>query len=247
MTGTDLSAFELSPLPASGIYRLSEWSAPLDPPPPPAPLWAVDPEHDASGRWDAPGEEFSTLYCATEAEACFGEKLGPFIPRPEAVLEIEEFLEKEPDEDFVGDDLTSGLDRTDIAMIGWKLAWAPTDPEARAFDVTARRTWVALLPSIASVLRAVGLPLNRAALKSSIRGATREVAGKLYEASRDDDDGEVRAHGIKYESRRPPAWECWALWEPLPLEVADATVEEVTIDHPALRSAAAKLGVPLYP
>jgi RES domain len=245
MVATDLNAFELAPLPPGGIFRLSEWSAPLDPPPPPAPLGAIDPEYDSSGRWDAPEEEFSTLYCATEAEGCFGEKLGPFIPRPEAVLEIEEFLEGEPDEEPGDDDLTSGLNRTDISMIGWKLAWAPSDPEGRAFDVTATRTWVSLLPSIASILRAVGLPLNRAALKSSRRGVTRRIAGKLYEASRGDDGG-LRASGIRYESRRPPAWECWALWEPLPLNIADATVEEVTINHPALRSAAAKLGVPLY-
>jgi RES domain len=246
MAATDLSTFELSPLPPGGIFRLSEWSAPLDPPPPPAPLWEVDPEYDSSGRWDAPDEEFSTLYCATEAEGCFGEKLGPFIPQPEAVLEIEEFLEAEPDAAFLDDDLTSGLDRSDIAKIGWKLAWAPSDPQARVFDVTSRRTWIALLPSIASIVRAVGLPLNKAALKSSRRGVTRRVAGTLYEASRDD-DGDILVHGIRYESRRPPAWECWALWEPLPLNVGEATVEDVTIDHPALRSAAAKLGVPLYP
>ncbi len=245
MATTDLSSFELSPLPSGGIYRLSEWSEPFDPPPPPAPLGDIDPEYDPSGRWDAPDGTFSTLYCATEAEACFGEKLGTFIPNPEVVVEIEEFLEGSPDEEFDDDDLTAGLGRKAIEEIGWKLAWAPTDPDARAFDVTAKRTWLTLLPSIASVVIAVGLPLSRAALKSSRRAVTRRAAGKLHEASFDE-GGERRIHGIKYESHRPPAWECWALWEPLPLDIAEATVEEVTIDHPALRSAAAKLGVPLY-
>ncbi len=245
-TITRFSAFGLSALPEDGIYRLSAWRRPLDPPPPPAPLGVVDPELDSSGRWDAPSREFSTLYCATEAEGSFGEKLGQFIPQPEAVLDIEAFLDGGPDDEFVDDDLAAGLSAEEVAELRWRLAWAPTDRSARTFDLTSNRTWLALVPSIAANLRAFGLPVSRAALKSSKRGVTRRVAGRLYEAALDG-GGELRAHGLKYESWRPPAWECWALWEPLPLDAEAVTIEDVTIDHPALRSAAAKLGVPLYP
>lgn len=247
MAVTKLTAFEFSSLPSEGIYRLSEWSEPLDPPPPPESLGAVEPAHDSSGRWDAPYREFSTLYCATQDEGCFGEKLGAFLPQPDAVLEIEEFLVGDPDDDREDEeDLTAGLDREDVEEIGWKLAWAPTDSDARAFDLGSTRTWLALLPSVAGILSAFGVPLTRAALRSSRRSVTRRIAGKLYEAARDE-DGDLGALGLRYESWRPPAWECWALWEPLPLLVEEATVVDVTIDHPALRSAAAKLGVPIYP
>jgi RES domain len=244
-TITRFNSFELSALPAGGIYRLTAWSRPLEPPRPPAPIGTVDPEHDSSGRWDAPNEEFSALYCATEAEGCFGEKLGQFIPAPESVLDIENFLEGSPDDEFADDDLSGGLSRAEVVSLQWRLAWAPTDADARIFDLTSNRTWLALVPSIAANLRAFGLPVNRAQLKSSRRGVTRRIAGRLYEAALDE-TGELRAHGLKYESWRPPAWECWALWEPLPLETDGAMIEDVTIDNPALRSAAAKLGVPLH-
>jgi RES domain len=238
------SSFRLSALPAEGIYRLSAWERPLDPPPPPEPLGTVDPEHDSSGRWDAPDGEFSTLYCATEAEGSFGEKLGQFIPQPEVVLDIENFLDDDPDDEFADDDLAAGLSPTNVDELGWQLVWAPTDRDARTFDLTSSRTWLALAPSIAANLREFGLPVTAAALKSSKRGVTRRVAGRLYESAHDD-AGDLMVHGLSYESWRPPAWECWALWEPLPLDVGAATVQDVTIDHPALRSAAAKLGVPL--
>ncbi len=55
--------------------------------------------------------------------------------------------------------------------------------------------------------------------------------------------GELRAAGLRFTSRLPPAWECWALWEPLPLEAANAEIEAVTIDTPQLRTAAAMLGI----
>ena len=41
----------------------------------------------------------------------------------------------------------------------------------------------------------------------------------------------------------PPERECWALWEPLPLDADAAEVEAVTLDHPAFRRAAHMLGV----
>jgi hypothetical protein len=57
--------------------------------------------------------------------------------------------------------------------------------------------------------------------------------------------GELLAAGLRFTSRLPPAWECWALWEPLGLDAENAELERVTIDPPQLRTAAAMLGVVL--
>lgn len=54
-----------------------------------------------------------------------------------------------------------------------------------------------------------------------------------------------RAWGLRYDSRLAPRWECWALWEPLPLDADEADIQRVHIDTPALRTAAELLGVVL--
>ncbi len=53
------------------------------------------------------------------------------------------------------------------------------------------------------------------------------------------------ASGLRFTSRLPPAWECWALWEPPPLDEAGAQIEDVTFDTPAPHTAADMLGVAL--
>jgi hypothetical protein len=245
MALTGFEGFSLVNLPSDGVWRLTDWYEPLDPPPPPPPVSETDVDNDESRRWDAPNGEFRTLYCATRAEGAFGEKLAQFALGANVALEIEEFLEEEADEAFAGDNLPAGLNKEQIEQLNWKLAWAPADQEAKVIDVSTRRTQLALLPGIAGLLRAFGFPgLDSAALRTSKRAFTRQVAGHLHQAAKDV-SGELRALGIRYESRLPPAWECWALWQPLPLEVDLAQIDEVTIDHPALQEAAALLGVPL--
>lgn len=245
MALTGFDGFTLVNLPSGGIWRVTDWHQPLDPPPPPPPVADPDAELDESRRWDAPNGEFRTLYCASAAPGAFGEKLAEFALRKDLALGVERFFEEDPDEEFVDDDLAAGLNREEVAQLNWKLAWAPAQTEAQIIDISARRTQLAALPEAASLLRAFGFPgLDSAALKTSARAFTRQLAGYLHGAA-EEDSGDLLAHGIRYESRLPPSWECWALWQPLPLQVDDVEVEEVTIDTPALRAAAALLDVPL--
>lgn len=238
-------SFALVDLPIGGLWRVSDWDDPLDPPPPPDPAWNTEPGSDAARRWDDPAGEYRTLYCATEAEGALGEKLGSFALRPSVVREIEAFFLEEPDEDFVDDDLAGGLERHDIEDLNWKLAWVPVEPGTEAIDITAPRTMIAALPGVRALLRGYGIPsFDRAALLSTKRGFTRRLAGYMHEQALDG-DGALLATGLRYESRLPPGWECWALWEPLPIRAGEAAIETVSIDHPVLRSAAAMLGVPL--
>jgi hypothetical protein len=238
-------SFSLVPLPLGGVWRVSDWDDPLDPPAPPAPAWETPPGTDAARRWDDPAGEFRTLYCATEAEGALGEKLGSFALRPSVVREIEGFLIGDPDEEFLDEDLAGGLGGRDIDDLNWKLAWVQADLAAETIDISAPRTMIAALPGVRSLLRNYKIPsFDRAALLSTKRGFTRRVAGYLREEATDG-DGSLQAAGLRYESRLPPSWECWALWEPLPIDHTTAEIEHVSIDHPALRAAAAMLGVPL--
>jgi len=75
-------------------------------------------------------------------------------------------------------------------------------------------------------------------------GTSRARWAGIYRADATDPlTGELRAAGLRFTSRLPPAWECWALWEPLPLQADSVTIDEVSIHTPALRRAAALLGV----
>ena len=83
---------------------------------------------------------------------------------------------------------------------------------------------------------------DRHTLLDERRYITRTLAGLYRQEATDPASGDLLAAGLRFTSRLPPAWECWALWEPLPL---NAAIEDVTIDTPQLRTAAAKLGVVL--
>jgi hypothetical protein len=76
------------------------------------------------------------------------------------------------------------------------------------------------------------------------RGFSRRL-GALVRDGATSEDGELGASGLRYDSRLPPRWECWALWEPLAVNAGDAVITRVDIDTPALRRAAELLGVVL--
>jgi hypothetical protein len=242
---TGFEAVRVVSPPAGGFWRVAAWSDPFEPPPPPPAIGEGNPAEDDSGRWDDPDGIFETLYCATEPEGALGEKLGHFAFNPAVVLRIEAFLEGEPDEEYQDDALASGLREEEVEAFEWRLAHAPSMRGPTLIDAWSARTLVAVLPVAAPLLARFGLrALDRRALLDERRNFTRGLAGLLREMATDN-GGELLASGLRYESRLPPAWECWALWMPPPLDADDADIEEVTIHTPALRNAASQLGVPL--
>jgi hypothetical protein len=176
-----------------------------------------------------------------------GEKLAAFMPNAKAVLRIERFLEGEPDPEFADDYLEVGLGPADIDSFGWLLAHAPANAAAICIDVWHPSTAVALLPSATSLLLEFGLKvLDIRALADERRGFTRRL-GALMREEAVGPDGELRVAGLRYDSRLPPRWECWALWEPLPIDAGGVRLEQVSIHTRALRTAAELLGVVLRP
>jgi hypothetical protein len=242
---TGFSRYQLVGPPAGGFWRATTHHEPFDPSPAPPPIRNVDPADDESGRWDAPAGEYRVLYCATEPEGAIGEKLAPFMPNVSAVHRIEAFLDEETDPEFADDYLQPTLDAADIDSFGWLLAHAPPAPARRFIDVWHPATAVALFPRVASLLMQFGLHvLDIRALADERRPFTRRL-GALIRDSATTEAGDLRASGLRYDSRLPPRWECWALWEPIPLDADEAEVQRVHIDTPALRTAAELLGVVL--
>ncbi len=233
------------PPPADGFWRATSWHEPFDPPPPPRPVGDDDEEDEHAGRWDDAVGVFRTLYCASPPEGAIGEKLGDFALNPAAAVRIEAFLEDKPDEEFAADQLLSPLDADDIDALDWTLARAGAEPSAQFLDVNHWRTHVETARSAVELLLRFGLrALDRRAILDERRNFTRRLAG-LWRSAAFGPAGEPRVHGLRYRSRLPPEWICWALWDPLPLDLSHFTSERVTIDHPALRAAARKLGVQL--
>lgn len=231
--------------PPSRFWRVSDWPSPLDPKPPARPLREHDPRNDDSGRWDDPRGVHRTLYVATEPEGAVGERLGEFALNVEAVVAIEAFVAEEPDPDFE-EQLVGGLTADAIESFEWTLTSVPARPDARFIDVQASATFVAVATAVLRSLRALGVQrFDRSTLLDERRSVTRRIAGIFRDAAEDEVTGELRAAGLRYLSRLPAAWECWALWEPLPFDADEAETEDVTIDTPALRRAAALLGIPL--
>ena len=242
------SGFKLVAPPIGGFWRVSSWHDPFEPPPPAPPLGAP-PQDDDGHRFDDPDGIFRTLYCATEAEGALGECLGDFVYSEAAAVAVDSFLESEPDDEF-REDLFHPLTEDDVEGFGWTLAHAPATA-GQLIDTTHWSTSLATAPYAVRILRQLRPDLDprrlrrlfdRHLLLAPWRPFTRSLAGIWHKESQDA-FGNLRARGLRFTSRLPPAWECWALWEPLCIDETAVTTEPVTIDTAALRSAAGKLGV----
>ena len=229
--------------PPERFWRVSSWHDVFDPPSPASPVDDAC-ENDDAHRWDDPEGRYRTLYCASQPEGALGECLGDFALNAEAVRDIDAFLEGEADVRF-DEDFNTGLTEADVDGFQWQLADRAPLPGSRFIDIDAPRTYVAIARQAAPVLVRYGLKrFDRRALLDERRNLTRQLAG-ILRARVTGPDGSLIADGLRFTSRLPPAWESWALWEPLPLATGNVSAEPVTIHTPALRKAASLLGVAL--
>ena len=237
--------YHLVDSPTDGFWRVTSWRNPFEPKDPAPPVGEIDAAEDEAGRFDDPDGIHRTLYCSSEAEGALCDKIAAFLLNPRVARRIEAFLVEEPDPEFADEDLTPTLDEDMIDGFNWQLAWAPSAKGARFVDLWHWSTCAALLPHVGELLANFALKaLDVRALADERRGFTRRLAG-IVRRGATGDDGQLRSAGIRYTSRLPPRWTCWALWEPLALDTAQMTTTRVTIDTPELRRAANKLGVVL--
>ena len=198
----------------------------------------------AGNRWEDAGGRFSTLECATSAEAAFGEAIAVFRERPGLLARIDAFLAASPDPEY-DYELQAAVVPPDY-LATRVLGRAPANRTARFIDVDHADTHLHASRDLARLLQEVGRQrFDREVMMSPDRRITRPVATFYHRISRLESSRRLR--GLRYQSRLDGGWECWALWRPLPLKSVTADVTVATANHPDLAAAARRLRLRLLP
>jgi hypothetical protein len=226
--------------PQSGVHRVAR-SVEVFAFQVPGPLPRAAPVPIEEGnRWDDAEGRFATVYCASSAEAAFGEVIARYRERTGLLDRIDSFLSQRPDPEY--DPLLSpGVVPAEFFERRW-LGHAGVDPVVRFVDVDDPATHAAVDAALRRQLRAYGVRrVDRSTFLSPDRRVTRTIATRYHWLAQTPDHTAWR--GLRYTSRLAAEWECWAIWQPSPLLESDLALEKVTREHPALRAAAARLGI----
>jgi hypothetical protein len=182
------------------------------------------------------------VYCASQAEAAFGEVIARYRERPGLLARIDDFLTQSPDPEY-DPLLNPGVVPTEFFDGRW-IGHVPVDSAVRFVDVDDPATHAAVDVTLRRALREYGVKrVDRGTFLSSDRRVTRAIAGRYHWLAQTPDHASWR--GLRYLSRLAPDWECWAIWEPSPLLTSHLIVEKVTREHPALHAAAQRLNIRL--
>jgi hypothetical protein len=211
--------------------------------PPPEPLPSSDTPVIEGNRWDDAYGKFSSLYAATTAAAAFGETISRYREKADLIAKIDAFLEGPPDPEY-NFDTEPGVVPSDY-LSNRRIGRCDIPPWALFVDVDHAETHAHATRGLASLLTEIGFKeFDRGVMMSPDRRVTRPVASFYHHLSRTADEMEATC-GLRYESRLAGEWECWSLWEPLPLDPTTAELETVTSSNPDLISAVEKLGLRL--
>jgi len=191
------------------------------------------------GRWDAPGGEFDTLYCADSPVVAFAEAIAPFRPGNDLDQEILDATDEElPDPEFDIEIRSGHLPATffeplhtsgEPPLQGRALGEA-TFIVGELVDVSHPDTHHELNTTLGSLLGRFGLDrFDRGVMMSQDRRITRRVAAYLRATT--------NAVGVSFECRFI-AGTCFALWDRGPTPIAPGDVSPVTNCDPDLRRAA---------
>jgi hypothetical protein len=207
----------------------------------PRPLMATEDEAPllTGNRFDAPHNEFRSLYFATEPYGCWLEKLAPLRPIADLPGRIDAAMTEPPDVEYdvdlaavaVGPDFFGGL----------VLAEAFIDADARFVDVEHEDT-------LATLSQLVGLPFltpfvldrfDRGVAMSRDRRLTRALALELFALAGG------AAVGLRYTSVHAAGVHCWSLWDTAGPLLHQRSLAAVDLTSRELREAADTLRIEL--
>jgi hypothetical protein len=205
-------AIEAVAAPDEGVWR---GGRPPDPPPasPPLPPSQLD-QPTTGNRFDSPTGAYRALYFATTLDGCFGETLARFRPDPTIrALVRAEWAEL-------------GFMNVGDVPADWRqrrIAVHATFPTQDAFahgvqflDVESLETREALREEMASLLAFYNLKdLDVATVRGGDRRITRYIGQWAYDQR--TEDGLARFAGVRYLSRLNTDWECWAVFDDVPI------------------------------
>lgn len=214
--------------PSGGLWRVGRAVDPMR-----ASVCSPDVERSArqGNRFDT--SDFGTIYMGSTLEACFGETLARYRPKPDLAA-------------LVAEDWKSFMAPGQVAA-EWreKRSTVHVLPGADHMfvDIEAIETREYLRKALALGLSALGYEdLDVPVIRGNDRRVTRLVAQWAFRQS--DEDGFPLFHGIRYLSKLNTEWECWAIWEDF--KIAAQRVESIPADHPALESVANLFGLHVH-
>jgi hypothetical protein len=220
--------------PRAGLWRVGRSPDPLrfgDP---------LDPDlldsRSAGNRFDSPTQDYRVCYFASTLEACFGETLARFRPNPRlsAIAGEEGFM-------AIGEVPADWRHR----RLAVRVMPAPSArlETIRFLDVEAAETRAVLRAELGDLLAFYGYAdLDVPTVRGGDRRVTRWIGRWAYQ-SRDEQDRPVFA-GIRYLSRLSTEWECWVLFEDVPLDEQER--RPILRDDPELQRVADLYGLAVF-
>lgn len=196
--------------PRAGFWRIGRAPDPLALADPLTPDELDDPH--VGNRFDSPLGTFRTLYFATDLRGCFGEILARF--RPDLQLA-----------GLVADWGEQGRMPQGELPASWRNNRAAvrvtSPPESYFLDVDALETREELRLLLARMLQSFGVrDLDLATIRGGDRRITRAIAEVIHAVP---GPGPSSAYaGIRYTSRMDDGWECWAVFDRVPLTIEES-------------------------
>lgn len=198
--------------PDEGVWRVGRAPDPLNSAPPLAPSLLDQPS--TGNRFDSPTGAYRVVYFASTLDGCFGETLARFRPDPRVLAYVEEewaelgFMK-------VGDVPADWRQRR-IAVHATFPAQDHFAHGVQFLDVESIETRETLRNELAPLLAYYGFSdLDVPTVRGGDRRITRWIGQWAYEQV--NDDGSPRFAGIRYLSRLNTAWECWAVFDQVPM------------------------------
>lgn len=193
-------------LPADGVWRIGRGSAPLKPPD----RRSLDlGDSRAGNRFDSASGSYGVLYFSSSLEGCFGETLNRY--------------RKDPSLAFIDDDEAKFMNRGHVPA-DWRQRRtavrvqidedAPTD---RFLDVDDPATIQIMAEAFRPAVMIMGYEdIDAGLLRGPDRRVTRLISQWAWH--QEDADGRPMFAGIRYLSRSNSRWECWAVFDDIPLD-----------------------------
>jgi hypothetical protein len=219
-------------VPKGGVWRIGRGSDPLAVRRPDARTLMSS---ESGNRFDSPDASYGVLYFSTTLRGCFGETLARFRPS----LPMRTLVESDWEERgfmAVGAVPQEWRHRRSAARVEIESDW-------ELLDIESRHTHQYLRRELALGLSALGYQdLDVATIRGRDRRVTRLISAWAYLAA--NDDGDLLYGGIRYKSRLDSGWECWAVFEDVPLDPIET--RPIAWETPDLRAMAADFELAVF-
>lgn len=190
----------------------------------------------AGNRFDSPDGSYGVLYFGSTLTSCFGEVLARLRPDPVlAALVRDEWQEM-------------GVMAPGQVPRDWRERRSASEvslPDSLPFlDVDALATHQHLRTELALGLSALGYQdLDIGMVRGADRRVTQMISNWTYMAGLIEAEP-PRYAGLRYKSRVDDDWECWAVFDDVPINVEE--IRPLTLTMPELQAAAAALDLTIH-